>query len=850
MPPFCSVGQNSCMSRRRKLPKESSSVEAQMDEEEEEEEQDGQAESAALPKIRGTRRKENKSKEMSEEEMMDLALRLSKQEASATELRQQEEEEAVRKAIQQSMFDQSQPFQTAGSPNRLSPRKLSFPNEEKLLPENGCSPEPFSGKTEEIRRKRQRRSGSLLLEMPDLSQTQRKDSESSCDSFLVTLDSPQSSDSTRIDGSEPVKSPVFPLTGCRAVVHVDRLSQEVVESCRHSGFVSCSQDTWSCTQKSTWTRSPTFPQSNPKSPASPTADPELATSSQESLTPPLGRRSPVFPRSPSETLSMAAPQHGTPAQHETPPHSQKTSGLDAQKRLSDCRQLPAVTDEKRNAAYSSAHSPLSSNMMLAWSDEDDVSPLGSPSPVFPQERRPHGAEDQSASPDTARPNCSLNTWSSSDEHPSSSSAPGSRKEPAPPSEKVLRPVCREPPGGQTVLYFWGIPFCPRGLDPDAYTQVIEAQMEVYQKSVKQAQRRLLRKAPWGEPILPEPEKASSPETASEPPRLRAPQRRGLKLRERKTCEAAEENPDQEEEEEKHQEEEQMEEEEGQMDAEVCPETQLSGEEDTEGRSLTAEGRGLSTEGRGLPAEVPSPGSPELPEVQVILPDDSPVRAEPPEERDGSAEGPTVERGLAAAVGVEVEDGDPGPEPALDASSPPTFVDCPICQVSFPAGDIEMHAAFCNGEGTEDGRSNHGFQESPKPRRQRSRRAEAAEDSSRPSDVCRASEKCFICQNAVPLREYSRHTELCIRRCRSKLSAKGNLLSALQDTESRSPDLQPSGSRVQPEEVIDLRDDDSDAAAFRVTDSPIRTFTPISEVTDCLVDFKKQNRAKKPSQRRR
>lgn len=34
---------------------------------------------------------------------MDLALRLSKQEASATELRQQEEEEAVRKAIQQSV---------------------------------------------------------------------------------------------------------------------------------------------------------------------------------------------------------------------------------------------------------------------------------------------------------------------------------------------------------------------------------------------------------------------------------------------------------------------------------------------------------------------------------------------------------------------------------------------------------------------------------------------------------------------------------------------------------------------------------------------------------------------------
>lgn len=25
--------------------------------------------------------------------------------------------------------------------------------------------------------------------------------------------------------------------------------------------------------------------------------------------------------------------------------------------------------------------------------------------------------------------------------------------------------------GSTVHYYWGIPFCPRGLDPDVYTQV-------------------------------------------------------------------------------------------------------------------------------------------------------------------------------------------------------------------------------------------------------------------------------------------------------------------------------------------------------------------------------------------
>ncbi|XP_023818684.1 BRCA1-A complex subunit RAP80 isoform X1 [Oryzias latipes] len=791
------------MSVRRKLIRGTS---VQMDEEEEDDLQDGQAESAALPKMRAKRRRETKSKEMSEEEMMDLALRLSEQEASATELRQQEEEEAMMKAIQQSMFDQTQPFQTAfssGSPHLLSRRKLSFPNGEKLFRgspaglDSGCSPEPFSEKTEEIRKKRLKKSGSHLPEMLDLSQAERTDSEASADSCNpppAPLDSPQSSDSTRIDESEPQESPVFPLTGCRAVVHVDRLSEEVVDSCRHSGFVSSSQDTWSWTQKSTWTRSPTFPQSNPKTPGSPTAGPELVSSSQESPTPPLSCRSPVFLRSPSEILSTAA------SQQRSPPHMQ-TPGRDDQ----NCRQLPAVAEEQRNASCS--YTPPGSNMMLVWSDEDDVTLLRSPSPVFPKERRLYGTEAPAASMDNAAPN-----HSSSDQHSSSTSAPACRKEPATSTEEVLRPACRETPGGQTVHYFWGIPFCPLGLDPDAYTQVIEAQMEVYEKSLKQAQRRLPRKAEWAEPILPEPEKASSPETAAGSPRLRASQRPGLMLRRGRTTE---EHPDQEEEE-QHQEEEQK-------DADICPETQLSGEDGAGGRSL--------------PTEPPFPGCPEPPEVQVILQDDH---------SDGSAQ--TVDRGPASPGGVEVtEAGDPTSEAAVVPGSPPTSVDCPICQLSFPAGDIEMHAAFCNGGVADDGTSLSGFQESPKPRRQRARRAEAAE-SSQPSDACRILEKCFICQSAIPLREYSHHTELCIRRRRSKLAAKGNLLSALQDTESRSADLQASGSKVQPDDVIDLRNDDPDAS--RVTDSPIRTLTPISEVTDCLVDFKKQNRAKKPSQRRR
>lgn len=56
------------------------------------------------------------------------------------------------------------------------------------------------------------------------------------------------------------------------------------------------------------------------------------------------------------------------------------------------------------------------------------------------------------------------------------------------------------------------------------------------------------------------------------------------------------------------------------------------------------------------------------------------------------------------------------------------------------------------------------------------------------------------------------------------------------------------------EVIDLRDDDDEeedgVSALSISNSPIRSFTPISEATGCLIDFKKQQRAKKPSHRRR
>ncbi|KFO12251.1 BRCA1-A complex subunit RAP80, partial [Balearica regulorum gibbericeps] len=54
----------------------------------------------------------------------------------------------------------------------------------------------------------------------------------------------------------------------------------------------------------------------------------------------------------------------------------------------------------------------------------------------------------------------------------------------------------------TVHYYWGIPFCPKGVDPNQYTKVILCQLEVYQKSLKQAQRQLLHKKEFGNPVMP------------------------------------------------------------------------------------------------------------------------------------------------------------------------------------------------------------------------------------------------------------------------------------------------------------------------------------------------------------
>ncbi|XP_056451045.1 uncharacterized protein uimc1 isoform X2 [Gadus chalcogrammus] len=558
---------------------------------------------------------------------------------------------------------------------------------------------------------------------------------------------------------------------------------------------------------------------------------------------------------------------------------------------------------------------MTSDMTLHWSDseEDLEQSEGSPSPVFPEERRPRQAEPPTCSPEHSGSAPSATSSHSpkrlrlnpvpavvfleaagSDTSTSCPRVPQSGPGPSHPQEPSSRvPAPPLGPGGEPLVqYYWGVPFCPQGLDPDRYTQVILAQMEVYEKSLKNAQRGLLRKAEWGAGITPKPEEPleDSPElipTIS----LRRP---GLRSRRR----AAGVKPSEEEEEDEDEDEggreedvkrkgvEPVEEAEEDLDVvgcDMCPETQLSGDETqvlevgTDAADETQPDSPSLLQIQSLPRSWEGEGEGEEEEEETHPQDPNKKEEEAEEDAGGDCEQPAVmspsreqaplsgkeeeEEETQGAVGVE-ERKEAGPEAGLEAAS---SVDCPMCQSAFPVSEIEMHAAFCDGEQevvespVEDSPGSH------RPSKRRALKSLATEDRgdgdpSGHAPAPQGRERCYVCHKSVPLAEYARHTESCIQRQRAHTASPGDLLSALENTERRHPGG-PSVSKL-PTAVIDLsnsNDDDDDESeeggsgqpsTFKVSDSPIRAFTSISEASDCLVDFRRQLAPREPSQRSR
>ncbi|XP_056451047.1 BRCA1-A complex subunit RAP80 isoform X4 [Gadus chalcogrammus] len=748
-----------------------------------------------------------KPKELSEEEMMDLALRLSEQEASIAAAKRQQEEEAMTEALKESMFSQTQPCasppsqryhgNTDPSPKLPSRRQLAYPA---TVPKNVSLAEELSvnnnprgaGNLKHNMRKRKREDGVPVLERADLPQTQKICSQSS------TL--------------EPLCSQTNGLN------HKDAESESTSRD--HVG-------------------KPT-------------------------------------------TAALAGKEKPTKKDEESIPEIMK----------------------------------MTSDMTLHWSDseEDLEQSEGSPSPVFPEERRPRQAEPPTCSPEHSGSAPSATSSHSpkrlrlnpvpavvfleaagSDTSTSCPRVPQSGPGPSHPQEPSSRvPAPPLGPGGEPLVqYYWGVPFCPQGLDPDRYTQVILAQMEVYEKSLKNAQRGLLRKAEWGAGITPKPEEPleDSPElipTIS----LRRP---GLRSRRR----AAGVKPSEEEEEDEDEDEggreedvkrkgvEPVEEAEEDLDVvgcDMCPETQLSGDETqvlevgTDAADETQPDSPSLLQIQSLPRSWEGEGEGEEEEEETHPQDPNKKEEEAEEDAGGDCEQPAVmspsreqaplsgkeeeEEETQGAVGVE-ERKEAGPEAGLEAAS---SVDCPMCQSAFPVSEIEMHAAFCDGEQevvespVEDSPGSH------RPSKRRALKSLATEDRgdgdpSGHAPAPQGRERCYVCHKSVPLAEYARHTESCIQRQRAHTaSPKGDLLSALENTERRHPGG-PSVSKL-PTAVIDLsnsNDDDDDESeeggsgqpsTFKVSDSPIRAFTSISEASDCLVDFRRQLAPREPSQRSR
>ncbi|XP_061754767.1 BRCA1-A complex subunit RAP80 isoform X3 [Nerophis ophidion] len=828
---------------------------------------------SARDKRRKERKNKVKPKEMTEEEMMALALRLSAQEANVSARRVQQEEEAMMKAIKES--SQSMLMEEDSSLTWRSPAEsnINVTASGDFCKSGANLSQEMKGKGQSHYKKKKKMGENPPPELTQTHQICSPASPSSSESLPGLLDSPQSCDSTQIDDYQHCKSPVFPMS--KAKVTLSPLNQFLLETCKSPGYVLGSQleaelsvpeNLSSVCHKSPlfsgsdqgddtemhcgdYLKSPVFGRDTQHggSPAG-TCDSQVLYperknsdvnfSSEESLSPSMRLtscppKSPVFPRSP-------APAKHLTSFKDSRPYSESCVLLET-----DGEQVPSTNQGAalvpNDVFKGTSEAALTSDMTLRWSEEDEEQRetlVSSPSPVFPEEKRFPPSGDQAAgqnhraeaevTPETNTLSCSQTNQTSVSTQPS-------------------------------VHYYWGIPFCPRGLDADAYTQVILAQMEVYEKSLKEAQRCLLRKAEWGDGIVPQPEVRSLtcplPESSERHKVLR---RRGLRLRDKKLSQDVDSVPvEPEEEKGKQLEEKEREDDEtdcgeedqlGSDNCVVCPETQLSDEDHT---------------------DLSKPNSPECGEITKICADLAAEKEKMEVLTNGDEQanhfvGRLVERKPASADEGEEQNLGQGclrsHSPELDPvglsqASPEVNMECPICQGTFPIGKIEMHAAYCDGE--EEGATvdenmldPEYLQVSLTPRKKRKRRV--AKEEGNACSTVKIQEKCYVCQKNVPVREFAMHTELCIQQQAPKIPVKGPLLSALAQIDSRDSGASQSRSKLQQVDVIDLRSDEEPGGVsmLAISDSPIKSFTPISEATDCLIDFKRQQRLKKPSQKRR
>ncbi|NXG25479.1 UIMC1 protein, partial [Grallaria varia] len=316
----------------------------------------------------------------------------------------------------------------------------------------------------------------------------------------------------------------------------------------------------------------------------------------------------------------------------------------------------------------------------------------------------------------------------------------------------------------TVHYYWGIPFCPKGVDPNQYTKVILCQLEVYQKSLKQAQRQLLHKKEFGNPVVPssslsENELGKGDEISREngvaegtedgdtegqesesiawlhPSKRREAENPGHSMEEEKSSTSDDEPT-----------------------TSYCQVSQALPAEDArehgEPMQIAQSISTMTPLGSKRSPDIATENSTE--EEISVCPETQPSPSEAVEEREELC---SDSRDAPVQVGG---DEDAGETVSKQSPTVAARVSCPLCDHGFPAAEIELHAMYCNGiVGTEAGKDTPVLT-----RHQRETRNKAASGEGSPSsfdiDKC---EKCYLCKSLVPLLQYQRHVDSCLQAAR-------------------------------------------------------------------------------------
>ncbi|XP_051027821.1 BRCA1-A complex subunit RAP80 [Acomys russatus] len=439
--------------------------------------------------------------------------------------------------------------------------------------------------------------------------------------------------------------------------------------------------------------------------------------------------------------------------------------------------------------------------------------------------------------------------------------------------------------GGTVHYYWGIPFCPAGVDPNQYTNVILCQLEVYQKSLKMAQRQLFKKRGFGEPVLPRPPFLIQNESGQED----------------QTSEKNEGISEDTGDEEGRQESRASVWHSKTKDFQKSPIKSLKQKLLLEEEPTTSHGQssqGLFVEETSEEVLKSSEGDDSVPASQsiaaltskrrslVLMPESSAEEITVCPETQLSSPGPLDlnkedspdSREVPIEVAVTVSDEQVGnredgekedPPPAFSSS---TQVSCPLCDRDFPPTKIEQHAMYCNGLIEQE-------TVLTRRRREAKNKSDSRTAMQTAPDIGK-KEKCYLCKSLVPLGEYHCHVEACLqlarvdrgdetggsrrataraavegkqqqrlRKSKEKGHSQGRFLSLLEQSEHKTTGVEkkPRSSeartfRIPSPEVEEAgcsREMQSSLSQLNLNESPIKSFVPVSEATNCLVDFKDQ-----------